>query len=157
MEQQVHFVTVATLDLDAARHFYVDGLGWTPTLDLADEIIFFQVAPGMMLGLFDADAFTADIGAWSSLAASPRGFTLSHNVGSAEEVDRTLSRALGAGARIVKPGQRAAFGGYHGYFSDPNEIVWEVAHNPGWRVDEDGTVLLSAVEAEAEAEVEAEE
>ncbi|MFC6019511.1 VOC family protein [Plantactinospora solaniradicis] len=146
MEKRVHFITAATLDLDAARRFYVDGLGWTPTLDVPDEIIFFQVAPGVVLGLFDADAFLADIDAGSALAAAPSGFTLSHNVDSAEDVDRVLSQALAAGARIVKPGRQAAFGGYHGYFADPNEVLWEVAHNPGWRVADDGTVILGAAE-----------
>lgn len=146
MEQRVHFITVATLDLDAARRFYVEGLGWTPTLDVPDEIVFFQLAPGVVLGLFDADAFLADIDAGSALAAAPSGFTLSHNVDSPEEVDRVLGQALDAGARIVKSGRQAAFGGYHGIFADPNEVLWEVAHNPGWRVADDGTVVLGPVE-----------
>lgn len=148
MDQHVHVITAATGDLDAARRFYVDGLGWTPLLDVPGEIIFFQVAPGVVLGLFDAAAFAADIGADSVGASTPSGFTLAHNVTGPDEVDRVLARAARAGARIVKPAQRAAFGGYHGYFADPNGLLWEVAHNPGWRIAEDGTVLLQPVEPE---------
>ncbi|GAB3963361.1 VOC family protein [Plantactinospora veratri] len=146
MEQRVHFVTVATRDLDRARDFYVEGLGWTPTLDVPDEILFFQVAPGVVLGLFEAEAFAADLGAGTPLLPAPTGFTLSHNVESPAEVDRVLAQAAAAGATIVKSGRNAAFGGYHGHFSDPNELLWEVAHNPGWQVAEDGRVTLGPIE-----------
>lgn len=140
MEQRVHFVTVATADLDAARRFYVDGLRWTPTLDVPDEIIFFQIGPGLMFGLFDTAAFAADVGG----AAPPTlgGFALAHNVPGAEHVDRVIEAAAAAGATVVKPPQQAAFGGYHGYFSDPNGVLWEIAYNPGWRVADDGRVSL---------------
>ncbi|MFY1673154.1 VOC family protein [Plantactinospora sp. WMMB334] len=142
MEQRVHFITVATRDLDAVRRFYVDGLGWTATMDVPDEILFFQVGPGVMLGLFDAEAFAADLGAGTPVLPAPVGCTLSHNVESPAEVDRVLEQAATAGATIVKPGQHAAFGGYHGHFADPNELLWEVAYNPGWQVAEDGRVTL---------------
>lgn len=142
MHQRAHFVTVATADLDAARRFYVDGLGWRPLLDVPGEIVFFQVAPGTVLGFFDAAAFAADMGAAGG--AAPAGFTLSHNVDGAEEVDRLLAEAVRAGGTVVKPAQRAAFGGYHAHVADPNGVVWEIAHNPGWRVAADGTVELAA-------------
>lgn len=146
MDQRVHFITVATGDLDATRGFYLDGLGWSAVLDVPDEIIFFQVAPGVLLGFFHADKFRADAGgAAPAGAAAPGGFNLSHNVESAAAVDAVMGAAAGAGARIVKPAQRSAFGGiYHGMFADPNEMVWEVAHNPDWRIDADGTVHLGA-------------
>lgn len=63
-----------------------------------------------------------------------------------DEVDEALERAVACGARIVKPAQRAAFGGYHGYFADPDGIRWEVAHNSGWRVDRDGTVRIGVID-----------
>ncbi|WP_329108460.1 VOC family protein [Micromonospora sp. NBC_01699] len=156
MEQQVHFVTVATADLDAARRFYVDGLDWSPTLDVPGEILFFQIGPGIMLGLFDAAQFTADLGPGDLGAAhlgapadvTPRGFTLSHNVSSPQEVDRVLAAAAAAGAAIRKPGQPASFGGYHGHFADPNGLLWEIAHNPGWSVTPTGTVLLAPANPE---------
>jgi catechol 2,3-dioxygenase-like lactoylglutathione lyase family enzyme len=146
MDQRVHFITVATADLDAARRFYVDGLGWAPLADVPGEIIFFQVGPGTTLGFFDAVKFAADIGTAAPVATNLSGFTLSHNVQSPEEVDRVMSHAAAAGATTLKPAQKADFGGYHGHFRDPNGTVWEVAYNPGWRIAEDGTVLFGTID-----------
>jgi uncharacterized protein len=162
MDQRVHFMTVATSDLGATRRFYVDGLGWSAALDVPDEIVFFQVAPGVLLGFFRADKFQADAGgaagddagddagtapgnaaAEDPAGTTPGGFNVSHNVESPAAVDRVMSQAADAGARIVKPAQQGAFGGiYHGMFADPNGMVWEVAHNPNWRIGHDGTVRL---------------
>jgi uncharacterized protein len=146
MDQRVHFMTVATSDLEATRRFYVDGLGWSAALDVPDEIVFFQVAPGVLLGFFRADKFQADAGGAADEApagTTPGGFNVSHNVDSPAAVDRVMSQAADAGARIVKPAQQGAFGGiYHGMFADPNGMVWEVAHNPNWRIGSDGTVRL---------------
>ncbi|HEX2178250.1 MAG TPA: VOC family protein, partial [Actinomycetota bacterium] len=125
-----------------AWRFYVEGLGWEPKMNVPGEIIFFQVAPGVILGFFEAGHFAADLGDQAAPVGKPGGFTLAHNVGSPEEVNRVLADAKAAGATIVKPGQNASFGGYHGHFADPNGVVWEVAHNPGWRVDGEGTVHL---------------
>lgn len=145
MEQRTHFITLATPDLDAARAFYCDGLGWTALLDVPGEIIFFQVAPGTVLGLFDTDAFVSDM---EGTSADGRigGLTLSHNVDSPAAVDTAVRRAVEAGARLVKKPQRAAFGGYHAHVADPNGVVWEICHNPGWRVDETGRVHLGPVD-----------
>lgn len=113
-------------------------------MNVPGEVIFFQVAPGVILAFFEAGHFVADLGEGGAGGESePRGFTLAYNVGSPEEVDRVLNDAAAAGGTIVKPGQYASFGGYHGHFADPNGVLWEVAHNPGWSVDEDGTVHLS--------------
>lgn len=142
MRQNVTFVTLATPDLDAARAFYVNGLGWNPTLDVPGEIIFFQIGWGTILGLFEATKFTEDLGAGSSEPASLSGVTLSHNVGSPAEVDQVIADAARAGATVIKTPQYASFGGYHGHFADPNGAIWEIAHNPGWSVDDDGTVRL---------------
>src|SRR5919201_407051 len=113
MEQRAHFITVATPDLDAARAFYRDGLGWTALLDVPGEILFFQVAPGMTFGLFDRDKFIADM---QGTPADGRlgGLTLSHNVQSPAEVDATVRQAVDAGGRLIKSPQKSAFGGYHG-------------------------------------------
>jgi catechol 2,3-dioxygenase-like lactoylglutathione lyase family enzyme len=142
MDQAVHFITVATPDLDAARRFYVDGLGWTPHLDVPDEIIFFQIAPGMLLGLFEASKFAADAGNEGTKPAIA-GFTLSHNMNSPAEVDDLVARWVERGATVTKPPQQSEFGGiYHALVHDPNGVAWEIAHNPGWRVEPDGTVVL---------------
>ncbi|MFJ4171623.1 VOC family protein [Paenarthrobacter sp. NPDC089714] len=142
MEQRLHFITFATPDLDRARAFYKGGLGWDPLMDVPGEIIFFQVAPGQVLGLFDADKFDQDL-ASGTKTAGVSGVTLSHNVGSEAEVTRTIEQLASAGASVIKPAQAGAFGGiYHGHVKDPNGIVWEIAYNPGWRVDDDGTVVF---------------
>jgi hypothetical protein len=144
MEQNVHFVTVATPDLDAARAFYVDGLGWSALLDVPGEIIFFQIAPGAILGLFDSVKFAEDLGIPAVGAVA--GLILAHNLPSPEEVDRCVETAERLGAKVVKQPQKAAFGGYHGHFADPNGLLWEIAYNPGWTVDASGRVAISVIE-----------
>ena len=142
MDQRLHFITFATPDLDRARAFYKDGLGWDPLMDVPGEIIFFQVAPGQVLGLFDSEKFDQDL-AGGDKTNGVSGVTLSHNVGSEAEVSRTIEQLIAAGGTVVKPAQAGAFGGiFHGHVKDPNGIVWEIAYNPGWRIDDDGTVVF---------------
>jgi catechol 2,3-dioxygenase-like lactoylglutathione lyase family enzyme len=127
MKPRVHFITLPVRDLDAARRFYVDGLGWTPLLDVAGEVIFIQVGPGLLLALF----------------ASDERVTLSHNVDSAAEVAEVLDQVRASGGTIVRPAAPAAeFAGTSGLFEDPDGHRWEVAHNPGWGVDPDGRVHI---------------
>jgi catechol 2,3-dioxygenase-like lactoylglutathione lyase family enzyme len=145
MDQQTHFVTLATPDLDAARRFYVDGLGWTPLMDVPDEILFFQVAPGLTLGLYDATHFARDLGRQGT-SPGPSGLTLSHNVADAAAVDAAVRACVAAGAAVITEPQRADFGGYHAHVSDPNGVIWEICHNPGWSVSDDGLVHLGPVE-----------
>lgn len=141
MDQSLHFVTVSTPDLDAARAFYVSGLGWQPLLDVPGEIIFFQVAPGVALGFFDATKFDADVGTGAGSTVS--GLTLSHNVASRDSVHDAAIAMRRAGGTVLKPPQEGAYGGvYHAHVQDPNGIVWEVAHNPQWRIGDDGSVSL---------------
>jgi len=139
MDSRVHFITFATADLDAARRFYVGGLGWQPLLDVPGEIIFFQVGPGLVLGLFDLAKFDQDL-AGSTTTTAVAGVTVSHNVDSPAAVDEVIDAATAAGATVLKAPQFASFGGYHAHFQDPNGVIWEVAHNPGWSVDDSGTV-----------------
>lgn len=152
MEPRVDFLTVATPDLDAARRFYRDGLGWEPLLDVPGEILFFQIGFGQVLGLFDAVQFSADLAsaddATPSAAPTPSvsGLTLSRNVGGPAEVREVVETMVAAGGTLVKPPQPAAFGGYHGHVADPNGVLWEIAFNPGWSVDADGLVTLEVVD-----------
>lgn len=141
MDQAVHFVTCATADLNAGRRFYCDGLGWKALADVPGEIIFFQVAPGVVLGLFDAGKFAEDLGV--SAAPGVSGLTLSHNVSSRVAVDRVVERLAERGGTVLTPPRDGAFGGiYHAHVSDPNGLVWEIAHNPGWRILPSGAVVL---------------
>ena len=142
MRPQLNFLTLATDDLDTARSFYKDGLGWSALLDVPGEILFFQVAPGVTLGFFDARKFAEDLNLARPVSAAS-GVTLSHNVDSREQVDTTMDRLKSIGATVLKSPQESAFGGiYHGHVSDPNGVIWEIAHNPGWRIDEAGNVIF---------------
>ncbi|MFE9132597.1 VOC family protein [Streptomyces sp. NPDC007355] len=147
MSQQLNLVTLGVDDLRVSRQFYSQGLGWSPLLDL-DEIVFYQVGSGLALGLFPLADLGTDTG---HPATSGTPFTLAQNLSSPAAVDAAVQRARAAGATILKEPQRAAFGGYHGYFADPDGHRWEVCHNPGWSVADDGTVTLTAVEVSDDA------
>lgn len=142
MDQQLHFLTLSTPSLDAARRFYSEALGWAPALDVPEEIIFYQVAPGLMLGLFRSDKFAADLGpTWSE--AEVQGLTLAHNVGSRDEVAAVVAAMERGGGQVLTAPCEGAFGGvFHAHVLDPNGVVWEVAHNPGWSIAADGTVVF---------------
>ena len=142
MDQQVHFLTLATADLDAARRFYVEGLGWQPLLDVPGEIVFFQVAPGTVLAFFEAAKFAQDLGRGPARPAVS-GLTLAHNVASRDAVTAVVDAMAAAGGTVLTAPEEGAFGGvFHALVADPNGVVWEVAHNPGWSVDADGTVRM---------------
>ena len=141
MDQHLHFVTLGVADLAAARRFYLDGLGWTPTLDL-DEVCFVQVAPGVLLSLWGARDLADDVGLDPLDAQDGTGrFSLAHNVGSEVEVDELVARVQAVGGTVLKRPQKTQFG-YHAYIADPDGFRWEIAHNPGWSVDAEGTVHL---------------
>ncbi|MTD17379.1 VOC family protein [Nakamurella sp. YIM 132087] len=146
MDQRVSFVTVATDDLEAARRFYgAGGIGWTPLMDVPGEILFFQIAPGLVLGLFDTEKFKADGDLAPTPAGSPSvaGLTLSHNLGSPEEVSRVVAELEAAGGEVTVPPTESDFGGvFRAHVRDPNGIIWEIAHIPTWRVHPDGSVTL---------------
>ncbi|MER6625861.1 VOC family protein [Streptomyces sp. NPDC000931] len=143
MNQQVNLVTLGVEDLEVSRRFYSHGLGWTPLLDMKG-IVFYQIGSGLALALFPLADLGTDTG-HPATAGTP--FTLAQNLDSPAEVDKAVQRARAAGATVLKEPQRAAFGGYHGYFADPDGHRWEVCHNPGWSVADDGTVTLAAVDA----------
>ena len=146
MRPHIDFITFATRDLDAARAFYRDGFGWTPLLDVPGEIIFFQVGHGLTLGLFEVGEFSADLNRTED-PVPISGITLSHNVDGPDAVRDAVDAALAAGASMLKEPQYAAFGGFHAHVIDPNGIIWEICHNPGWSVAEDGTVRIGQVDA----------
>jgi catechol 2,3-dioxygenase-like lactoylglutathione lyase family enzyme len=146
MEQRLSLLTLGVPDLAEARRFYVDGLGWRPTLDLP-EVVFLQVAPGVLLSLFGAVSLAEDAGVPPPAPGLASSFSLAHLVGSPDDVAAVLATAEAAGATVVKPAQRAFWGGTHGYFADPAGFLWEVAHNPGISVDPDGTVSFTEADA----------
>jgi catechol 2,3-dioxygenase-like lactoylglutathione lyase family enzyme len=142
VDQQVHFTTLATADLDAARRFYVEGLGWRPLLDVPGEIVFFQTAPGTVLAFFEAGKFAEDLGRGPA-RPEVSGVTLAHNVPDPDAVSAVVDAMTAAGGTVLTAPEDGAFGGvFHALVADPNGVVWEVAHNPGWSVDADGTVRI---------------
>ena len=144
MEPKVSVITLGVRDLARSRKFYVEGLGWRPTLEVEGEVIFIQVAGGQLLALWEVTEMAREAGAIGHSAKAPP-ITLGHNVDSPEEVDRVMKEAVAAGASLVSPATRTSWGGTNGYFADPDGFRWEVAHNSGFRVTADGKVHLRSV------------
>ncbi len=137
MEQRLSLVTLGVSDLARARAFY-EALGWRAAGDDPD-VVFFQ-ASGMVLALWGrqelaADSVVEDNGGWG-------GITLAYNTRSRDEVDQVLAEAARAGGLVRRAGAETFWGGYSGLFSDPDGHCWEVAHNPFWTVNADGSTLL---------------
>lgn len=130
MDQRISFVTLAVADLEASRRFYLDGLGWTEDLHVEGDVSMIAVGEHVVLSLWDREAFEDEVGPIAAYDGVPP-FTLAHNVATPEEVDAILERATAAGAERVGEPQERAWGGYTGYFADPDGFRWEVATNPG--------------------------
>lgn len=133
-------VTLGVKDLQKSIAFYRDGLGWKTDAKAGDGVAFFQLA-GIILSLFSRAELAKDAGMPAEGSGFP-GITLAHNVGSEAEVDEVLKTAVKAGAKLLKPASKTFWGGYSGYFTDPDGHLWEVAHNPFWRIGDDGRVFL---------------
>ena len=138
MEQRLSLVTLGVSDVPRARRFY-EGLGWKAAALSQEDVTFFQ-AGGIVVGLWSRAALAADSGVEDG--GGWGGVTLAHNVRSPEEVDAVLQEAVQAGGTLGRPGARTSWGGYSGIFLDPDGHPWEVAHNPGWRLADDGSVHL---------------
>jgi len=138
MEQRVSLVTLGVRDLARSRRFY-EALGWITRSRPDEDVIFFQTG-GSVVGLWDRaklaeDSGVDDGGGWG-------GVTLAHNVGSPGEVDAIIQQAKSAGAEIARPPASTFWGGYTGVFVDPDGHPWEIAHNPDWQLNDDGTIAL---------------
>jgi predicted lactoylglutathione lyase len=138
MEQRVSLITLGARDLARARAFY-EALGWITRAAADDDVVFFQ-AGGIIVGLWGRDELATDSGVEDS--GGWGGITLAHNVRSPAEVDAVIDEAERAGARIPRRGAETFWGGYSGLFVDPDGHPWEVAHNPGWTVGDDGATRL---------------
>ena len=134
MKPRITVITVGVDDLDRSLRFYRDGLGLHTEGVVGKEfehgaVVFIQLGGGLRLALWPRGSIAHDTGLPAS-APSPTEFTLGHNVASKEEVDAVMAQAGQAGARIVKPAHDTFWGGYAGYFQDPDGHLWEVAFNP---------------------------
>ena len=127
MKPRISMITLGVADLERAVKFYQEGLGF-PRMDSPPGVAFFTLN-GTWLGLYGRDALAAD----AQVPAEGHGFracALAHNVSSVEEVDRVVEQALAAGGTLVKKPEKVFWGGYSGYFADPDKHLWEVAYNP---------------------------
>ncbi|MEK6711829.1 MAG: VOC family protein [Nitrospinota bacterium] len=139
MEQRLSLITLGVRDLERSRDFY-ERLGWKRSVRAASGVVFFQ-AGGMALALYPRAGLARD----AQLSPEGSGFggiALACNTRTREEVDAVLAEAVAAGARLLKPAQDAFWGGYAGYFADPDGYPWEVAWNPGFGMKEDGSIVL---------------
>ena len=139
MEQRVSLITLGARDLSRARDFY-EALGWRTGAEPGADIAFFR-AGGMIVALWDRSKLAADTGVDDD-GNGFDGVVLAHVVGSEEEVDRVVADAEAAGARVTDPPAKTFWGGYSGKFLDPDGHAWEIARNPGWSLEDDGSVRL---------------
>jgi uncharacterized protein len=139
MEQRLTCVTLGVTDLARSRAFY-ETLGWTTGAAPDDDVVFFQ-SGGMVLALWGRSQLAEDSGVTEGEGWG--GVALAHNVRSPSEVDSAMSEAAAAGATITRRAGETFWGGYSGVFLDPDGHPWEVAHNPHWQLDEDGSVALN--------------
>ena len=140
MEPRVDFISLGVSNVQESRAFYVDGLGWPVHREVAGEVLFIQVNHGLVLSLWDVRQMQAEAGVSAPDGVPP--ITLSHNQPSAADVDRVMNEAAAAGATVIAEPVTQPWGGYTGYFADPDGFRWEVAYNPSWTVDDDGTVTV---------------
>jgi catechol 2,3-dioxygenase-like lactoylglutathione lyase family enzyme len=138
MEQRISLITLGVTDVSRARTFY-ERLGWQG--QEVEETVFFQ-AGGMALVLWARDKLALDAGVEGRTAGAFSGLALAHNVRSRAEVDQVLADAAGAGAEITQPARETFYGGYAGYFRDPDGHAWEIAWNPGFPLGPDGSVTV---------------
>ena len=139
MEQRVSLITLGVGDLARSRAFY-EALGWTG--QEVEETVFIQ-AGGLAVVLWARAALAKDAGIEPAPDRSAfSGIALAHNVRSPAEVDEIMATAQGAGATITRAAQPTSYGGYAGYFADPDGHLWEVAHNPGFALADDGALTL---------------
>ena len=136
--QRVTLITLGVQDLNRAKAFY-SALGWQPAED-QESVVFYQLN-GLVLGLFGRAALAKDQGrAGAKLGTG--AMTLAQNFDTQEDVDAAFEQALAAGATALKRPEKVFWGGYSGYFADPDGHVWELAHNPFWPLADDGGLTL---------------
>lgn len=137
--QRVSLITLGVADLAVSRKFYGD-LGWTPKDEVPGQVIFYQLH-GAVLGLFGIGPLAADQGRPDAKLGTG-AITLAQNFRTEAEVDAAYAAAIAAGATPLKAPEKVVWGGYSGYYADPDGHPWEVAFNPFWELDDDGHQIL---------------
>lgn len=142
MEPRVSLITLGVADLARSHSFYKDGLGLPTTRSPEDGIVFFQTS-GVTIALYPYTKLAEDIGpGWDVPRSKFPGITLAHNVRERHQVDEVMKLAAAAGAQIVKPAEDAFWGGYSGYFADPDGYLWEVAWG-AFELNDDGSLRVT--------------
>jgi catechol 2,3-dioxygenase-like lactoylglutathione lyase family enzyme len=141
MEPRISLITLGVSDLEASVRFYRDGLGLPMSPASAEDIAFFDLK-GVVLALFPRDLLAEEAGV-PSQGSGFGGFAAAHNVRTEEEVLAVLNQAERAGGTVTSPARKASWGGYSGYFADPDGHLWEVAYNPFFRIRDDGSIDLA--------------
>lgn len=139
LERRISIITLGVADVAASTAFY-QRLGWRKSSASQDSVTFIQMR-GTVLALFGREALARDAGVEDTVPGFS-GVTLAHNVSSPTGVDAVVKFAVSCGARLVKAPEKVSWGGYSGYFADPDGHLWEVAHNPFFPMDEHGHVVL---------------
>ena len=140
MKQRINILTIGVTDLRNSMKFYRDGLGWKTKGIIGTEfengeVVLFDLDNGMKLSLYERKNLAWD----SKLELQPESateFSIGYFVNSDKEVDTIMEQAKKAGAKIIKPAQKTFWGGYAGYFQDLDGHLWEIGHNPSWKIDE---------------------
>ena len=138
MEQRISLITLGVADLGRSRWFY-ESLGWRG--QEIQETVFFE-AGGLGVVLWHQDKLAVDAGLEPVDSFGFRGIALAHNVRDREEVDAVMTAASAAGASVTSPPAETFYGGYAGYFTDPDGHAWEIAHNPGFQLRDDGALII---------------
>lgn len=138
MQPYVSVITLGVTDLSRSKRFYVDGFGWTPVFE-NETIVFYQLN-GLVLGTFFNAALEEDMNRFGLVR--PGAFALAHNVRTKDEVEPLIERLLHAGGTITRPADAPPHGGFRGYLLDPDEHPWEIAWNPGFKLDAAGNVTF---------------
>ena len=140
MRQKFNLITLGVEDFDKAIDFYETGLGWNKSSASQGDIAFFQLG-GIVLGLYPKKLLAKDAKV-DEKGTGFSGITISYNAKSEGEVDQVLKEVEKLGATIIKPAEKVFWGGYSGYFKDPEGYLFEVAHNPFWEFDEKDNLIL---------------
>ena len=142
MEPRIHIITLGVADLERAYNFYHHGLGFPTTKKPDEGIIFFQTG-GVCLALYPEKLLAEDVSPdFPHERSRFSGVTLAHVARSKAEVDAFLQQAVDAGGKLEKPAQTVFWGGYSGYFSDPDGHLWEVAYSESWAFHSDGSLVI---------------
>lgn len=141
MEQRISVITLGVSDLEKSRCFYETGLSWQSANISSEEVIFFRTG-GFYLALYNKQKLFKETKTMKP-GRGFRGIVLSHNVSEQNHVDIVLEEALNAGGSLLKPPQLTNWGGYAGFFADPDDHPWEIVWNPKWQVQRDGSIIIN--------------